>query len=213
LARSKWSILLRVVRLPLQMQGIHLVKNFSSLIVACIKFNLHHSSAHNVIEHIFGVLKNHFQILLSCHLHIAWTFKHEFLLHYVRFTILSRSMKLMMWWQLHTDTTHMMYSDASQVILTVLCPYMLKSWQFPLIFDDLVQWHWRYAHKVGDSTLKSWWLLLHSSSSKPRDLSLSPMQPSIPHSIPFDIPYSYPRSLFEIIPFPLPCSLPFHCKV
>jgi hypothetical protein len=32
------------------------------------------------------------------------------------------------------------------------------------------------------------------------------MQPSVLCSCLFDIPYSYPRSLFEIIPFPLPCS-------
>jgi hypothetical protein len=54
---------------------------------------------------------------------------------------------------------------------------------------------------------------LHSNASKPGDLSLSPMQASILCSILFDILYSYPRSLFEIIPFLMTCSLPFRCKV
>jgi hypothetical protein len=79
---------------------------------------------------------------------------------------------------------------------------MLKSWWFPPICDNLVQWCQLYAHHANDSTLKSWWPSLHSSTSKPRNLNLSPMHASIPCSVLF----SYHRSLFEIIPFPLSCS-------
>jgi hypothetical protein len=66
----------------------------------------------------------------------------------------------------------------------------------------------------------------HSNASKPGDLSLSPMQPSILCSILFDMLYSCPDhylrsfpshcfahclSIALLIAFPLLCSLPFHC--
>jgi hypothetical protein len=106
-----------------------------------------------------------------------------------------------------TSMTSKMHTYASQAIVMSPSTYTLKSQWFPLICDDptCVMWATDFVH-VTDFPL-------HSDASKPGDLGLSPMQLSVLCPVLFDIPYSYPRSLFEIIPFPLPCSLPFHCKV
>jgi hypothetical protein len=108
---------------------------------------------------------------------------------------------------LMTHMTSKTHTYASQAIATLPSTHALKSQWFPPICDDPLWLMWAIDFiQVVD-------FLLHSNASKPRDLSLSPMQPSIPCPVLFDILYSYPRLLFEIISFPLPCSLPFHCKV
>jgi hypothetical protein len=111
---------------------------------------------------------------------------------------------------LMTHMTSKMCTYTSQSILTLSSTYTLKSWQFPPICDDPQSLC--TSHKPLTLSM-SLTCLLHSNISKPGDLSLSPTQPSVPCSVLFDMLYSCPRLLFKIIPFPLPCSLPFHCKV
>jgi hypothetical protein len=95
-----------------------------------------------------------------------------------------------------THVTSQMHSDASQAIPTLSSAYVLKSWQLLLICDDfyslaMTSNHWRWLLLNDNNGMhlmpmtlpqKSLRLSLYSSASKPRDLSLSSMQPSIPCS-------------------------------
>jgi hypothetical protein len=115
------------------------------------------------------------------------------------------------------DTTHThsqdifwCHSSDSNVIMTICaqCQWSLPICdKFCLFATTSDHWQWfllndgNYMHLMPITLLqKSQWLSLHSSTSKPGDLSLSPMQPPFPCPFLFDILYSYPRSLLRSSP-------------
>jgi len=88
---------------------IHLISNLIINMIVCKceeLFNLHHSSARNIIKRIFGILKNRFFILVIAPT-ITWIYKHGWLQRlqpYIISDFMIPTRFLIYWWRLRTYT-------------------------------------------------------------------------------------------------------------